>query len=57
MSKELETLKASLELIIDETNDLIEHAPTDADFHWHVGYRTALKEVLEAINSSETKEE
>jgi len=49
MVKELETLKASLELIIDETNDLIDNAPNDADFHWHVGYRAALKEVLEAI--------
>jgi len=49
MTKELETLKTSLELIIDETNDLIEHAPTDKDFHWHVGYRTALQEVLKAF--------
>lgn len=49
MIKELETLKASLELIIDETNDLIDNAPNDADFYWHVGYRSAMKEVLEAI--------
>jgi methionine synthase II (cobalamin-independent) len=53
MIRKLETLKASLELIIDETNDLIKDAPTDADFHWHVGYRSALKEVLEAIKEEE----
>ena len=53
MIRELKTLKASLELIIDETNDLIKDAPTDADFHWHVGYRSALKEVLEAIKEEE----
>lgn len=53
MPKELETLKASLESLIDETNDLIEHAPTDADYHWHVGYRAGLKEVLDAIKQKE----
>jgi hypothetical protein len=53
MIKELETLKVSLELIIDETNDLIKDAPNDADFHWHVGYKSALKEVLEAIKERE----
>ena len=51
--KELETLRVSLELIIEETNDLMKHAPTDADFHWHVGYKTALKEVLKAIKEKE----
>lgn len=55
MSKELERLKVSLQESIDDTNHWIEQAPTDADFHWHVGYRSALKEVLSAITLSETQ--
>ena len=57
MTKELEGLKVSLQENIDDTNYWIEQAPTDADFHWHVGYRSALKEVLDAITVSEIREE
>tara|TARA_R110000868_G_scaffold45944_1_gene152128 strand:+ start:1714 stop:1902 length:189 start_codon:yes stop_codon:yes gene_type:complete len=62
MSKELERLKVSLQINIDDTNHCIELGAenptwTDADWHWHVGYRTALKEVLEAITVSEIREE
>lgn len=57
MSKELERLKVSLQESIDDTNELLKVAPTDADFHWHVGYRSALKEVLDAITVSEIREE
>ncbi len=62
MLKELERLKASLQENIDDTNYWIESGAenptwTDADWYWHVGYRTALKEVLSAITVSEIKEE
>ena len=57
MSKELKRLKASLQENIDDTNKWLEDAPTDADWHWHVGYKTALKEVLSAITFSETEGE
>jgi hypothetical protein len=53
MTKELERLKASLEENIDDTNHWLENAPTDTDWHWHVGYRTALQEVLKAIKDTE----
>ena len=56
MTKELERLKVSLQESIDDTNELLKEAPTDADYHWHVGYRTALKEVLDAITASKIKE-
>lgn len=62
MLKELERLKVSLQENIDDTNYRIESGAenptwTDADWHWHIGYRTALKEVLSAITFSEIKEE
>jgi hypothetical protein len=53
MSKELEKLKASLQENIDDTTYFLENAPSDADWHYHIGYRTALKEVLDAINVKE----
>jgi hypothetical protein len=53
MTKELETLKVSLQNNIEDTTYWLENAPSDADFHWHEGYRTALKEVLKAINDTE----
>jgi hypothetical protein len=49
--EELERLKVSLQENIDDTNYWVENAPTDDDWHWHVGYRTALKEMLEILKT------
>jgi hypothetical protein len=49
--KELERLKQSLKENIDDTNYWVEHAPTEQDWHFHIGYRSALKEVLQVLNS------
>lgn len=52
--KELERLMVSLQENIDDTTYWIESGSenptwTDADWHWHVGYRTALKEMLNIL--------
>lgn len=51
--KELERLKESLQENIDDTTHWIESGdlPTDNDWYWHIGYRTALKEMLEILKT------
>lgn len=52
--KELERLMVSLQENIDDTTYWIESGSenstwTDDDWYWHVGYRTALKEMLNIL--------
>lgn len=51
--KELERLMVSIKDNIDDTTYWIESGdlPTDTDWHWHVGYRTALKEMLDILKT------
>lgn len=49
--KELERLIASLEENIEDTNYWLENAPNDANWHWHAGYKTALKEILNILKT------
>lgn len=51
--KELERLKESLQENIDDTTHWIESGdlPTDNAWYWHIGYRAALKEMLEILKT------
>lgn len=54
--KALEKLKETLNLVIDDTNRLIEIADDDQLWHYHVGYKDAVLEVLNAITIIEFEE-
>jgi hypothetical protein len=51
--KQLKGLMISLEENIEDTDYWIDHAPTAEDWHWHVGYRSALKEMLAILKTIE----
>jgi hypothetical protein len=48
--REFENLKASLRENIDHVNELMDDPEMPMSvWHWHVGFKSALKEVLQAL--------